>query len=224
MADARERLTRLIELANDNAPEKQQALAFELCDLLSKWPTRYPRAMREPFEALLEKVRRHLDAHTRQMIALRLHADTETALTLLNEFYLDLPPDLRGPILARNAEREADAPAAEITGREVMLVAAARKASGRDLVQAFSQLMGISGSTAQAVFDDVSGDALAVACKGSGISRTTYSTLAVLAGTEASPAALCGRLAAFDAVPENGARRMLAHWRRAQSASGARAA
>ena len=34
MADARERLTRLIELATENAPDKQQALAFELCDLL----------------------------------------------------------------------------------------------------------------------------------------------------------------------------------------------
>jgi hypothetical protein len=223
MADARERLTHLIELANENTPEKHQALAFELCDLLVNWPQRYPRAMREPFEALLEKVRRRLDPHTRQMIALRLNSP-DTTLALLNEFYLDLPQDLRAPILARNAARGADAPAAEITGREVMLIAAARKTSGPDLVQAFAQLMGISAATAQTVFDDASGDALAVVCKGAGISRTTYSTLAVLAAKEATPETLYDRLAAFDAIPETGARRMLAHWRREQDASGARAA
>ena len=219
MADARERLTRLIELATENAAEKQQALAFELCDLLVNWPQRYPRAMREPFEALLEKVRRRIDLHTRQMIALRLNGHTDTTLTLLNDFYLDLPQDLRAPILARNAERGADPLPGEITGREVMLIAAARKASGRDLVQAFAQLMGISAGMAQTVFDDASGDALAVVCKGSGVSRTTYSTLAVLAAKDTSPQALFERLAAFDAIPENGARRMLAHWRREQGAA-----
>jgi hypothetical protein len=224
MADARERLTRLIELATENAPDKQQALAFELCDLLVNWPQRYPRAMREPFEALLEKVRRRIDMHTRQMIALRLNGHTDTTLALLNDFYLDLPQDLRAPILARNAERGADAPAGEITGRDVMLIAAARKANGHDLVQAFAQLMGLSEATAQTVFDDVSGDALAVVCKGSGISRTTYSTLAVLAAKDMPAEQLYERLAAFDAIPELGARRVLAHWRREQSASGARAA
>jgi hypothetical protein len=223
MADARERLTRLIDLANDNTPEKQQALAFELCDLLTNWPQRYPRAMREPFEALLEKVRRRLDPHTRQMIALRLNSP-DTTLALLNDFYLDLPQELRGPILARNAERGAEAPGAEITGREVMLIAAARKANGGDLVQPFAQLMGISATTAQSVLEDASGDALAVVCKGGGVSRSTYSTLAVLAAKDPSAGSLYDRLAAFDAIPENGARRMLAHWRREHSASGARAA
>ena len=72
--------------------------------------------------------------------------------------------------------------------------------------------------------DDVSGDALAVVCKGSGISRTTYSTLAVLAAKDMPAEQLYERLAAFDAIPELGARRVLAHWRREQSASGARAA
>src|SRR5208337_2165496 len=104
MTDARERLSRLIELAGENTPEKQRALAFELCDLLIDWPQRYPPAMREPFEALLEKVLRRLDGATRRMIAARLAGHPETALALLNEFYFDVPADARTDILRRNAE------------------------------------------------------------------------------------------------------------------------
>jgi len=79
-------------------------------------------------------------------------------------------------------------------------------------------------ATAQSILDDASGDALAVACRGAGVRRATYSTLVVFAagGTpDIHLETLHARLTAFDTVPENGARRMLAYWR---GSTGARAA
>src|SRR5271163_3346495 len=110
MPEPRERLTRLIELASENAPEKQPALAFELCDLLVAWPERYPQIMREPFEALLEKVLRRLDETTRRLIATRLSGHSETAIALLNEFYFDVPTKARSLILERNHDDDAGEP------------------------------------------------------------------------------------------------------------------
>jgi hypothetical protein len=228
MADARERLTRLIELASENAPDKQTALAFELCDLLIDWPQRYPRAMREPFEALLEKVRRRVDERTRRAIAARLSADAETAVVLLNEFYFDVPQAQRAAILERNAARGTEIPHTDPGSCDAMLVAAARELNGRDFAGAFAQLLGILPATARAILGDGTGDALAIACKGAAMSRAAYSALVVLVTGPSEPRveALYNRLAAFDTIPENGARRMLAHWRREQAmeTAGARAA
>src|ERR1700722_15470694 len=126
MADAKERLSRLIDLAGETTPEKQRALAFELSDLLTDWPARYPAEMREPFEALLEKVLKRLDGTSRSMIAARLAAHAGSAVSLLNEFYFDVPAEERAAILARNAEGE-DAPGANVEpADEARLIEAAR--------------------------------------------------------------------------------------------------
>lgn len=224
MPDARERLTRLIELASENAPEKQPALAFELCDLLVDWPSRYPQVMREPFEALLEKILRRLDEGTRRLIATRLSGHSETAVALLNEFYFDVPTKARSLILERNLE-----PAEEIPGRadaqgEARLVEATRRMGRVEFVATFAEFLRIPATTAQSILDDESGDALAVACKGAGVARATYSALVLFAAggaPEEGPEALYARLGALDSIPEAGARRMLAYWRRE---NGARAA
>jgi hypothetical protein len=209
MSDARERLTRLIELARENVPEKQPALAFELCDLLVDWPERYPKIMREPFEALLEKVLRRLDGTTRNLIATRLAGRSETAVTLLNEFYLDASTEARERILARNAESRDDELFASDAHEEEILIAAAR--DGRDLVGNLARALKVPASAAQAVLADP--DALAVACKGAKMRRATYSALTLLLAGDGKAQMLYERLTAFDAIPEKGAQSMLAHWR-----------
>jgi Uncharacterised protein conserved in bacteria (DUF2336) len=217
MTDARERLTRLIELASENAPEKQPALAFELCDLLVAWPERYPQIMREPFEALLEKVLRRLDETTRRLIATRLSGHSETAVTLLNEFYFDVPTKARGVILERNHETVDETSQGADAEEEARLVEAARRMGAVEFVSAFAAFLHVPTATARSILDDRTGDALAVACRGAGAQRATYSSLVLFAaGNTADIGAetLYARLAAFDNVPEKGARRMLAYWRR----------
>src|SRR5271154_423017 len=223
MTDARERLTRLIELASENAPEKQPALAFELCDLLVAWPERYPQIMREPFEALLEKVLRRLDETTRRLIATRLSGHSETAIALLNEFYFDVPTPARSVILERNHEpADETSQSADVEG-EARLVEAVRRMGPVEFAATFAGFLRVSPTTAQSILDDATGDALAVACKGARMQRATYSALVLFAtrGLDVELQTLYARLAAFDAVPESGAGRMLAHWRRE---NGARAA
>jgi hypothetical protein len=214
MSEPRERLTRLVKLAGETAPETQRALAFELCDLLLDWPERYPRIMREPFEALVEKVLRRLDEPTRRLIAERLSRNTETPVAILNELYFDVPPVGRARILARNAQGEGEA-SERGAPDEIALLKSARASSRRDFVATFARSLGLSQTAARAILADVSGDALAVACKGAGMKRAVYSALVVcMAGAlKTNIDALYERLSAFDVIPEGGARRMLAYWR-----------
>jgi hypothetical protein len=216
MSEPRERLTRLIELAGENTPEKQAALAFELCDLLVDWPPRYPQIMREPFEALLEKVLRRLDETTRRLIATRLSTHSETAVALLNECYFDVPTKSRSLILERNHEDDADEPLSVDAEGEARLIAAARKMGPIEFVTAFADFLGVTPTMARSILEDASGDALAVAGRGVGMGRITYSALAIFAAgrLNADAATIYQRLATFDTIPESGARRMLNHWRR----------
>lgn len=216
MSEPRERLTRLIELASENAPEKQAALAFELCDLLVDWPQRYPQIMREPFEALLEKVLRRLDETTRRLIATRLSQHSETAVALLNECYFDVPTKARSVILDRNVDAPDEAPSRVDVEGEARLIDAARRKTPTEFAGELAKFLSVSPAMAQSILDDASGDALAVACRGANMRRATYSALVIVArGRSGAKAdALYERLSAFDAIPENGARRMLGHWRR----------
>src|SRR5580698_765171 len=99
MSDPRERLTRLVELATQNAPQTRRQLAAELCDLLLDWPANYPAAMREPFETLLEKTMRLIDRETRVALIARIAACQDAPPSLLREYFFDAPDDLRGVIL-----------------------------------------------------------------------------------------------------------------------------
>jgi hypothetical protein len=87
MIDANERLTRLIELATQSAPETQCGLAFEICDLLLDWPPGYPIALQALFEALLEKSMQHLDRVSRQIIVARLATRYEAKEVALKKLY-----------------------------------------------------------------------------------------------------------------------------------------
>jgi hypothetical protein len=216
MSTARERLTHLVELAGQSAPEKQRALATELCDLLIDWPADYSSAMRAPFEALLERVARGVDRATRRLLATRLAAYAETPLELLNAFFFDLPLESRNAILARNDEagdaRAAIAPDGEA---ESSLVHSLRNSDRVDAALTLGEFLRVDSATAGNILDDLSAEALAIVCKGAHLARATFSIMALLAG-ERSPDALdasYARLGRIDTIPEVGAERLLHFWR-----------
>jgi uncharacterized protein (DUF2336 family) len=212
MTDAKQRLTHLIELATTDAPETRRTLAVELCDLLIDWPSHYPTAMREPFEALLEKTVRIIDGETRRALIAKLASRHETPVTLLNEFYFDAPEDTRDAIVLRNALMDG---VAAIPGRtdEAALVTAARNKPQDQFTEAFASLLGIACGTADRILHDHSGRALAVACKGAHLGRATFSALAVLSEAGVALEAARDRLSSFDSVPLTGAERLLNYWR-----------
>ncbi len=121
----------------------------------------------------------------------------------------------RSLILERNHEEDADEPLRVDAEGEKKLIAAARKMGPIEFVHTFAAFPGVTPVMAQSIVEDASGDALAVACRGVGLCRTTYSALAIFAAgrLNADAASIYQRLAAFDTIPESGARRMLNHWR-----------
>jgi uncharacterized protein (DUF2336 family) len=213
MSDARQRLTHLIELATTDAPENRRALAVELCDLLLDWPAHYPAAMREPFEALLEKIVRLIDADTRRALAERLGAREETPLPLLNEFYFDAPSETRDAIVLRNALLEDGTQPELPRANEKEIVAAARSRTNGEFTRAFANLLGIEAGTAERILLDSSGRSLAIACKGAHMNRATFSALALLTEVANGDSDTRERLASFDSVPLTAAERLLVHWR-----------
>jgi hypothetical protein len=216
MSNARERLTHLIELASQSAPEKQRALATELCDLLIDWPADYSSAMRAPFEALLEKVARGVDRTTRRQLATRLAAYSETPLDLLNGFFFDLPLESRMALLARNDEASdghaAPVPEAEV---EIPLVDILRKTDRTRFAIALGEFLHIDAATAGRILDDPTGEALAVASRGARLARATFSAMAVLANGKMPETieAIYARLGTIDSIPQAGAERLLDFWR-----------
>jgi len=213
MTDAKQRLTHLVELATTNAPESRRTLAVELCDLLLDWPAHYPAAMREPFEALLEKIVRMIDADTRRALAEKLGARTETPLPLLNEFYFDAPAETRDAIILRNAllndGKQPEIPDAD----EQAIVSAARNTVNGEFTASFANMLGIEPATAERILQDHSGRALAIACKGAHLTRATFSALALITEGGSGAADTRERLSSFDSVPLTGAERLLDYWR-----------
>lgn len=213
MTDAKQRLTHLIELATTNAPENRRTLAVELCDLLLDWPAHYPAAMREPFEALLEKIVHMIDADTRRALAERLGARAETPLPLLNEFYFDAPAETRDAIVLRNALLEDGSQPELPRADEKEIVAAARSKTNGEFAKSFGALLGIEAATAERILHDRSGRALAIACKGAHLTRATFSALALITEAANGAADTHERLSSFDSVPLTGAERLLDYWR-----------
>jgi hypothetical protein len=213
MTDARQRLSHLIELATTNAPENRRTLAVELCDLLLDWPAHYPAAMREPFEALLEKIVRMIDADTRRALAEKLGAREETPLPLLNEFYFDAPAETRDAIVLRNALLEDGTQPTLPHADEQEIVAAARSKTNGEFARAFASMLGIAAGTAERILQDHSAHALAIVCKGAHMNRATFSALALLTEAANGDADTRERLASFDSVPLPAAERLLDHWR-----------
>src|SRR5438105_15777845 len=94
----RERLNRLVELASQSGLPARRALANDLADLLLDWPAAYPPAMREPFEALLEKAVRDVEPAARAILAERFTGDTGTPLAILNLLIFDAAPAIKTAI------------------------------------------------------------------------------------------------------------------------------
>lgn len=218
MSDAKQRLTHLIDLATTDAPENRRTLAVELCDLLLDWPAHYPSAMREPFEALLEKIVRMIDSDTRRALAEKLGAREETPLPLLNGFYFDAPTETRDAIVLRNALLE-DGTQPEIReADEKKIVATARRTANGEFASAFAKMLGIEHGTAERILHDHSGRALAIACKGAHLTRATFSALALITEGGSGAVDTRERLSSFDSVPLTGAERLLNYWRRRNAA------
>jgi hypothetical protein len=156
----------------------------------------------------------------------------EEAAALLIEWPADCPPEMRPVfenLLAKTA-REVDADtrarlrvrlyadrelAARVLPREnpvMPLIAAAR--DGEGLTERLAETLGLDAPRTHEILQEESGEALAIACKGAGIGRAIFSTLALLAypRREGLPA----RLAAYDRVATLDAARTLRAWRGAK--------
>jgi len=213
MANARDRLTHLVELASQSAPEKSRALAIELCDLLLDWPEDYSRAMRAPFEALMEKVVRGLDGPTRRLLVARLAAGADTPVDLLNEFFFDVPSESKLVILARNADiSSAEDDREPSVAAEQSLLAAIRTPGVTDFESSLAECLAVDGSTASHILSD--DRALAVACKAARLSRATFSAIALVGSIDRGLESIRSRLESFEQVPEAGTARLLSYWRK----------
>jgi hypothetical protein len=211
---ARERLSRLVELAGQEGIEARRALAGELADLLLSWPSIYPRGMREPFEALLEKTVRDIGPAERAMLADRFIAADDMPLSILNLLVFDAAPETKHAILHRNAaSAETAAAVARIPVNEAALLAAARGTSIENLPAVLAPRLGIGVEIVRSVLEDSSGAMLAVLCKGSDMRRQTCSALAVLTQRDVASEESYRRLAAYDDMPEPGSKALVRWWR-----------
>ncbi|MBA2587990.1 MAG: hypothetical protein H0U98_05120 [Alphaproteobacteria bacterium] len=87
---ASQKLSYLLQLA-DQGPALRAALAEEVAELLTQWPSDYPDSMRGVCEALLAKAARDVDAATRARLRVQLYSD----------------PDLAGRVLPRESMTQA---------------------------------------------------------------------------------------------------------------------
>jgi hypothetical protein len=75
---ASQKLSHLLQLA-DQGPALRAALAEEVAELLTAWPSDYPQSMRDICEALLAKAARDVDAATRTRLRVQLYSDPDLA-------------------------------------------------------------------------------------------------------------------------------------------------
>jgi uncharacterized protein (DUF2336 family) len=212
--NARERLNRLVELAGQSGVAARGALATELADLLLDWPQAYPIAMREPFEALLEKAVRDVEPAARSELAARLVESPDTPLTILNLLMFDAVPEIKTAILRCNARAGATRPGTIRIGvEELSLLAAMRAAAPPEFGQVLATRCRIHPAAAAQMVADESGYLLAVLCRAAGTTRATFSALAVLTRPNANAETQYRRLAMYDAVPDEGPDVLLDFWR-----------
>jgi hypothetical protein len=198
-------------LAGQTDGPARHELTNELADLLIDWPETYPSAMREPFEALLEKALRDIEPEARALLAQRFAANATIPLSVINALIFDATSEVRAEILARNSVVPDDI---RSHVDEIGLLAHARSTGVAGLVNVVARRLQIGDVIATNILSDASGFMLALLCKGAGMSRAAFSALAVLARPSAPSEEHYRRLAAFDDVPEDSARALLAFWRR----------
>lgn len=209
----RERLNRLVELAAETSAAARRELTNEVADLLLDWPSTYPEAMREPFEALLEKSLADIEPEGRALLAQRFAKKPGISLPILNALIFDASPEVRAEILARNGSAFKGA-ATEDVCAESALLAVLRIADINDIPPVLSAHLHVPQPTAARIVADGSATTLAVLCRGAGLSRPTFSALAVLSSPSADVDEHYRRLAAYDDVPDNAAISLLSYWRR----------
>jgi hypothetical protein len=168
----------------DKGPALRAALAEEVASLLMDWPDECPHSMRPVFENLLAKTAREVDADTRAKLRVQLFADRELAQRVL--------PREQDPV----------AP----------LIEAARQ--GGDVTVPLAEALGLDASNTAEILKEASGEALGIACKGAGLSRVAFSTLALLALPSGGDAAM--RLKMYDRIATLDAARTLRAWRGAR--------
>ncbi|HEY4113558.1 MAG TPA: hypothetical protein VGM17_05795 [Rhizomicrobium sp.] len=222
LVDSKQRLDRLIELASQEGLPARRALVGEIADLLLDWPDNYPAGMREPFEALFTRAIRDVDADTRHLMAGRLAHSEKAPLSILHGLLPDAPVAARAAIVSHYANVTDGA--IRIGVNEATLLPAARTATEAELAQVLTSRFRIPDEIAARVVGDKSAFLLAVLCKGTRVSRATFSALALSAAPHASAEESYRRLSAYDDVPEDGARGLLAYWRSLVATARAQAA
>lgn len=202
MQAANERLGQLLALV---AERRWSPLARELCDLILYWPADWPAAMRPPVVALFETALREADDETQSVLAARMAGNGDIPLKVMNALYLAAPGPQRREILLRN-EIEGPEPA-PLGADGPAILRAARNKSG-DFTGTLARLTGLPRRVVMAILADASGEALAVMCRGLGLDRATFSSIALLRGAEGVP------LAVFDTVAPKAAAALVADWRK----------
>jgi len=168
----------------DKGPALRAALAEEVAALLVDWPADCPVEMRPVFENLLAKTAREVDADVRARLRVQLCADRELTARVL--------PKEKNP--------------------ETALIDAAR--DGVDIVPPLAEALGLDAFNTAEILKETTGEALGIACKGAGLSRLAYSTLALLALPAGGDAA--ARLELYDRIATLEAARTLRAWRGAK--------
>lgn len=168
----------------DKGPALRAALAEEVAALLVDWPTDCPDAMRPVFENLLTKTAREVDPDVRARLRVQLFGDRDLAARVL--------PKEKSP--------------------DACVIEAVRE--GGDVVAALAEALGLDQYNTAEILKEATGEALGIACKGAGLSRLAFSTLALLALPEGGDAAQ--RLALYDRIATLDASRTLRSWRTAR--------
>jgi hypothetical protein len=210
MRPPKERLSRLLELAAQGGAARA-TLAHELSDILLDWPAEYTEGARLPFEALLEKTIREVDRKTRISVAARFAKRPDAPIDLMNELFFSATAELKSEIVARNAGGFCHDDAGPEFD-EHRLLDAMRASRGR-LAEPLARALCVLPEMAEEILGDISGQSLAIACKGAHAARATFSAIAVLSDRTRAAEDSYLRLATYDEVPQSAAERILASWR-----------
>jgi hypothetical protein len=210
MRTPKERLTHLLELAAKGGAARAM-LVHELADILLDWPPEYSESAKLPFEALLERALREVTRETRGALAVRFAQRGNAPVEILNELFFAANPAVKDDIIARNVGDVCQEDASPQFDEELLLELARSERS--QLVPALACALGVLPPTAADILGDISGQSLAIACKGAHSGRATFSALAVLCDKTRAAEDSYLRLAAYDGVPLSAAERMLSSWR-----------
>jgi hypothetical protein len=167
------RLTHLLELAN-KGPALRAALVEELTELLTFWPSDCPQDMRAPCEALLLRAAQDMDDSVRADLRTKLRADPALAARVLpDDSLVQLNDNL---------------------GRTMIEMARA----GLDVHARMAEALNLSRSRLEDILATDHG--LALVCKRLGLSRTVFSTLAMLTDRKTDTAQCYAALDRYEAV------------------------